>query len=316
MTDLTIIEPGRALAAPALHISPADAVRLWLAGYRSANTRRAYAIEIGAFARFVGRDVEEAVGYLLGLSDHQAHTLVDAYRARKLQGGCSGATCNRSMATLNSFVRSARRHGLTELRLEAQSVKAERYRNTRGPGTGGVQKMLAAARRHYNPRKVSRDVAMLRLLFGLGLRRAELVACDLADFDAGAATLSIVGKGESSHRSLSVPPAAVAAVLAWIEHRGVHPGALFTPLDRPRQRLTGNGAYHLIRDLGRQVGIQTRPHGIRHAAITAVLDATNGDMRKAQAFGRHASASTTVAYDDNRQDLSGSAARILDGLVE
>ena len=119
-----------------------------------------------------------------------------------------------------------------------------------------------------------------------------------------------------SPETIQYLPAVVAAVLAWIEHRGAHPGALFNPLDRPRQRLTGNGVYHLVRDLGRQVGIQTRPHGIRHAAITAVLDATNGDMRKAQAFGRHASASTTVTYDDNRQDLSGSAARILDALVE
>lgn len=313
MTDITIIEPGHAIAAPAARISPEDAVRLWLAGYRSPDTRRAYAREIEAFATFAG---EGAAARLLALDDAQAHTLVDAYRATLLQRGQSGATINRSMAALNSFVRSARRHGLTVLRLEAQTVKEERYRDTRGPGTGGVQKMLRAAREHHDPRKATRDVAMMRLLFGLGLRRAELAACNLADFDAGSGTLAIIGKGESSKRTLSVPPATVAAVVAWIERRGAHPGPLFSSIDHPRERLTGGGIYYLVRDLGRQVGVTTRPHGIRHAAITAVLDATNGDMRKAQAFGRHASASTTVAYDDNRQDLSGSAARILDGLVE
>mgnify|MGYP000308221449 CR=1 FL=1 len=56
--------------------------------------------------------------------------------------------------------------------------------------------------------------------------------------------LAITGKGESSERTLSVPPAAVAAVLAWIECRGTHPGALFNPLDRPRQRLRVHVTQH------------------------------------------------------------------------
>lgn len=315
MTEI-IIAPSYDITHAAARISPEDAVRLWLAGYRSPNTRRAYRGEIEAFARFVGRPAGEAAAAILALDDSQAHTLVDAYRAHMLQKGMSGSSINRSMASLNSFVRSARRHGLTTLRLEAQSVKAERYRDTRGPGTGGVQKMLAVARAQYSPSKAARDVAILRLLFGLGLRRAELVACNLADLDRGGAVLSIIGKGESSKRGLSVPPAAMAALYEWIRHRGEHQGPLFCPVDRPRQRLTGSGVYYLVRDMGAQIGIKTRPHGVRHAAITAVLDATNGDMRKAQAFGRHASASTTVTYDDNRQDLSGSAARILDALVE
>lgn len=316
MTAIISIQPNHGALATPTRISSEDAVRLWLAGYRSPNTRKAYAREMNQFTAFIGGGAATAVDYVLGLDDHQAHTLVDAYRASMLQNGQSGATINRSMAALNSFIRSARRHGLTKLRLEAQSVKAERYRDTKGPGTGGVQKMLAVARAQRDPKKAARDVAILRLLFGLGLRRAELVACNLADLDIGGSTLAIIGKGEASKRSLSVPPAALAAVAEWIKHRGNHPGPLFSSIDRPSHRLTGAGVYYLIREMGTQVGIRTRPHGVRHAAITAVLDATNGDMRKAQAFGRHASASTTVTYDDNRQDLSGSAARILDALVE
>lgn len=309
MTEIVEARSSEVGTSRALH--PDDLVDLWLAGFASPATRLAYRREVDAFVAFT----RQPLAWFLALGDHQAHTIVDAYRARKIQSGQSPATINRSMAALNSLIRSTRRHGATELRLEARGVKAGKYRDTRGPGTDGVQKLLAAAKRQGHAWKAARDVAILRTLFALGLRRSELTECDLADLDVGLGTLSIKGKGEVERRTLSVPPAAVAALAAWVLHRGAHPGPLFLSVDTKR-RMTGNGLYALIGDLGRRAGITARPHGIRHAAITAVLDATNGDMRKAQAFGRHASASTTVAYDDNRQDLSGSASRLLDALVE
>jgi integrase/recombinase XerC len=72
----------------------------------------------------------------------------------------------------------------------------------------------------------------------------------------------------------------------------------------------------MIRRLSDRAGFKARPHGIRHAAVTAVLDATGGDVRKAQAFARHKSAATTMVYDDNRADLGGQASKILGALVE
>lgn len=306
-----LVEPQRHDVARAEAARLEDLVDLWLANFASPHTRAAYRSEVDAFLAFS----RQPLAWFLALTDSQAHTLVDAYRAAKMQAGLSPSTINRSMAALNSLVRSARRHGATALRLEARGVKSAKYRDTRGPGTDGVQRLIAAARAQRHTWKAARDVALLRTLFALGLRRAEITECDLSDLDTGSATLSIKGKGETERRMLSVPPAAMSALLGWIVLRGTADGPLFLGVDS-RGRMTGNGVYYLIRDLGRRAGITARPHGIRHAAITAVLDATNGDMRKAQAFGRHASASTTVAYDDNRQDLGGSASRLLDALVE
>lgn len=311
MTTIDVTDPNERSLALGGTARLEDLVDLWLANFASPHTRAAYRGEVDAFLAFT----RQPLAWFLALTDTQAHTLVDAYRAAKMQAGLSPSTINRSMAALNSLVRSARRHGATALRLEARGVKSAKYRDTRGPGTDGVQKMLAAAKRQGHAWKAARDVAILRTLFALGLRRAEITECDLCDLDAGAGTLSIRGKGETERRVLSVPPAAVAALAAWILHRGQSPGPLFLSVDTKR-RMTGSGLYALIGDLGRRAGITARPHGIRHSAITAVLDATNGDMRKAQAFGRHASASTTVAYDDNRQDLSGAASRLLDALME
>ena len=50
------------------------------------------------------------------------------------------------------------------------------------------------------------------------------------------------------------------------------------------------------------------PHRIRHSAITAALDATDGDVRKVQILSRHRNLNTLMIYDDNQgrdqQDLT------------
>jgi Phage integrase, N-terminal SAM-like domain len=88
------------------------AVELWLSGFSSENTRRAYAGEILSFAAFAEREeVAEAVAHFLVLEDGQAHAVVDAWRPKKLESGLSPSSINRSMSALNSLVASARRHG-------------------------------------------------------------------------------------------------------------------------------------------------------------------------------------------------------------
>ena len=57
------------------------------------------------------------------------------------------------------------------------------------------------------------------------------------------------------------------------------------------------------------------PHKIRHSAITAVLDASNGNVRLAQRFSRHKSLEVLIKYDDNRQQLQKEAISLIAGLV-
>jgi integrase/recombinase XerC len=68
----------------------------------------------------------------------------------------------------------------------------------------------------------------------------------------------------------------------------------------------------MVSKLGGAVGLVTRPHGLRHAAITAALDKTNGNTRMVQRFSRHKKLETLGLYDDNRQDLGGEVARLVD----
>jgi len=70
-----------------------------------------------------------------------------------------------------------------------------------------------------------------------------------------------------------------------------------------------------VRRLGAAAGVRARPHGLRHAAITAALDATGGDVRAVQKFSRHRDVRVLQRYDDNRRDLAGGVARrVAEGL--
>ena len=279
-----------ALNSTPIAIAPAkvrDALDLWLSTFPSENTRRAYAREITAFVTFAGYDdpTSEVAAFLI-LEDGPAHAVADRWKAEKLSRGLSPASINRSMAALNSLVAYARRVGLTKLRLEAQGVRSQAYRDARGPGVPAVQKMIAQARGQDNPRKAARDEAILRLACTLGLRRAEIAALDIGHVDLKGRAISIMGKGKQERIKLTVPPHAKEALALWLELRGCdNPAApLFVSLtsNQLEGRISGTGIYLLIRDqLGDRAGVSAKPHGLRHTAITVALDAFNGDVRKA-----------------------------------
>lgn len=295
------------------------AICLWLASYRSENTRRAYRREIEAFADYLQHDdLVAAVGGFLALDDGPAHALADAWRTDKLSRDLSPATINRSMAALNSLVASARRHGFTRLRLEAKGEKSRAYRDTRGPGVQGVQKMLDYARKQ-KPAKAARDEAILRLAFGLGLRRGEIAELNIEHVDLEGEQLSIIGKGRAERELLTLPAEARKAIERWLEFRedAMSSEPLFIGLasNMPSKRISGSGVYHLVTTLGRRVDVKARPHGLRHTAVTEALNVFGGDYRKVRAFSRHSSLDIVRTYDDNRADHGGQVAAALSAIV-
>jgi integrase/recombinase XerC len=82
-------------------------------------------------------------------------------------------------------------------------------------------------------------------------------------------------------------------------------------------RLTGDGIYHIVRDLGARVGVPTlTPHKLRHTAITIALDLTDGNVRAVRDLSRHARLETLQRYDDNRRNFQGSVSEKLSNLFD
>jgi integrase len=59
---------------------------------------------------------------------------------------------------------------------------------------------------------------------------------------------------------------------------------------------------------------QMSPHRIRHSAITAALDATDGNVPKVQKLSRHKNMNTLMIYDDNRGRDQQDVTEMLDGM--
>jgi integrase/recombinase XerC len=292
----------------------------FLAG-RSPNTLNAYRQDLAAFAAFQGDGSQgEALEALIGLRAGDGNSRLLAWRAAMLEAALAPATINRRLSAVRSALRFARTIGATTWVPEIKGLKAQTYRDTRGPGLDGTRALLRAAA-EKSPAKAARDTAVIRLMFDLGLRRGEVVGLDVDDVDHPGRRLWVLGKGRTQKEARTLPAPTLEAIDCWLAVRNRvaidDEAALFVndSHKRPGTRITGNGACRVIRSLGNTAGVQAHRHGLRHASITAALDTSNGDVRAAQAHARHASPQTTMRYDDNRQDLAGRVAASLAAIL-
>lgn len=296
----------------------------FLAG-RNANTRRAYAQTAGDFAGFLSRragrqvDEPEAVRALLSHGSGAANLLALDYRADLLERVSSGTVALR-LSNLRALVKLARTTGMVEWTLEVASVKVRRWRDTEGPGLDVVRLLAVHVRGGANAARSARDRALLALLYGQGLRRAEAVSLDVAHMDLAGGRISVLGKGHTDREWVRLSPAVAEALAAWLAVRpGVAVGPLLLGWDGVRGRVGGrlsaHGVYRLTTRWGlAAAGVKVRPHGLRHTAATALLDAGTAHAEVA-GFMRHADLSTLAHYDDNRKRRGNAAAARLAELV-
>jgi len=291
-----------------------------LADATKPTTRRGRISDIRDLARSMNfTEPAAAVVALLGDGSGQCNAWVTRYKAEMLQRRQAPATINRKLSTLGRLVKLARRMGVIDWLIEVESVKGQSYRDTRGPGRSGWLRMEAAARKvSARTDQGRRDYAILRLLYDLGLRRAEVVELDVSHWDPETARLSIMGKGRGDRELLDVVGAPTCAALeAWLEVRGREPGPLFIRCDHAADevaRLSGNAIYELVKSIGRAAGIKGKlptPHGIRHQSITHFAELSAGDVFATQAHARHRSATTTQVYIDNLEDKASKVRKIL-----
>lgn len=178
--------------------------------------------------------------------------------------------------------------------------------------------LLADCRRTaaQNAPRALRDAAMIALLYATGLRRAEVVALALADYDAETGGLRVRrGKGHAD-RALYVANRPKALLDAWLAQRGQDPGAIFRPVTRggriqPRA-LTDQAVYNMLRERARRAGLpHMTPHDLRRTFVGDALD-LGIDLATVADIAGHASADTTRRYDRRDDRARAAAARKID----
>ncbi len=234
--------------------------------------------------------------------------------------GFAPSTANRHLAALRGVLKECWRLAYVSAEDYQRAADLAPIRGTRLPrGRALPARELRAlfASASFDPRKLvqaARDVALFAILYGSGLRRAEAIALDLADFDQQAATLRVRGKG-NRERLAHLGDDSVTALEAWLQVRGMAAGPLFLPINRADRlvwrRLSGQGVLHIGRQRQRAAGIaRFSPHDLRRTFISDLLDA-GADLSTVQQLAGHAQIQTTARYDRRGEAAKKRAAGLL-----
>ena len=155
------------------------------------------------------------------------------------------------------------------------------------------------------PWLAARDHCMVELLYGSGLRSAELLGLDVQAHpqaqgwvDASAGEAHVLGKG-SKWRQVPVGTHALKALAAWLAVRGdlAAPGETALFVGRTGTRLTAAQLRNRLKQLTVRAGLPTHvhPHMLRHSFASHLLQSSS-DLRGVQELLGHAHITTTQVY--------------------
>ncbi|NEQ77827.1 MAG: tyrosine-type recombinase/integrase [Okeania sp. SIO2C9] len=161
-----------------------------------------------------------------------------------------------------------------------------------------------------------RDTAIIAILRGTGLRRAEVVNLDLEDFDPTTGKVQVrLGKG-GKDRMVYLPESAIALVENWLKVRGEMPGPLLCPVNKggnlQMRRMCPDAVLKILKKRALQAGVEEfSPHDFRRTFCSDLLDA-NVDIVTVQKLAGHASPVTTAKYDRRGEETKKRAVQNLE----
>ena len=145
---------------------------------------------------------------------------------------------------------------------------------------------------------VTRDRAILELLYSSGLRLSELTGLNLGDVDVADATVRVTGKG-NKERILPVGRLALQALRSWFKIRSsVADAAEHAVFVSSRgRRISTRSVQARVEYWAKRQGIDMRvyPHLLRHSFATHLLESSH-DLRGVQELLGHANIATTQVY--------------------
>lgn len=261
------------------------------------NTVEAYERDLRQFLTFMTAYVGGPAG-LKDISNLKPSDL-RGFLAERRRNGAGARTLGRGLAGIRSFIRFLEKKGLASSAGVA-AIRAPKQPKTL-PKPINVSKALqltnTATQMREEPWIAARDVAVISLLYGCGLRIGEALSITPALIEESGNTITITGKGNKA-RLIPLLPVVRAAINEYIKlcpyyleaqeslFRGAKGGQLRAEIiQRQMRKLRGV--------LG--LADTATPHALRHSFATHLLG-NGGDLRTIQELLGHASLSTTQIY--------------------
>ncbi len=276
----------------------------------SAHTLRAYERELNNFAAFVC----ERFGAERGVRQIE-HTDIRAYLGSLFDRGLAKASAARALAAIRSWFRWLARTGKVEQNPASLVATPRLPRHL--PRVPSIEQMNRVVDNVGDDAASwpARDKAILELLYGCGMRNAELTALDVHDIHWAQEAILVHGKGQKQ-RLVPLGDAAAQALRLYLAERSARLSAdgkaiaasrtpaLFLNLHLRGLDKAGGEARLTTRSVGRIVkriailrGLPSdvHPHTLRHAFGTHLLE-EGADLRAIQELLGHERLSTTQRY--------------------
>jgi integrase/recombinase XerC len=266
----------------------------------SAHTQSAYRSDLAQFEEFLAAGRKAGGFDPFSVSQDQ----IRAFLGGLVRHGMNKRSVSRKLASLRAFFAFlARHHGLT-LNPTAGVLSPK-------PGKPLPRFLpeseieLALGRVETDTPAGLRDLAILELFYGTGIRLSELVGLDVKDVDWAAQTVRVQGKG-GKERVMPVGRSASGAVRRYLSSRNrFSPDPVCRALFlNPRgKRLTARGVQDIVRKRLQAGSERERlsPHMLRHSFATHLLD-RGADLQSVKELLGHASLSTTQTYTHLTRD--------------
>lgn len=275
----------------------------------SAHTLRAYRRELMNFAEHMG-----ARHASVGRVDQIDHLHIRTYLGAQLERGLSKASTARALAAIRSWFKWLARTG--HVQQNVASLVATPKLPKHLPRVPSIEQMNRVVDSVDDDAASwpARDRAILELLYGCGVRNAELTGLNLGDIHWGNDAILVRGKGQKQ-RLVPLGDVAAQTLRAYLAERSARLAAKFggkavdTPalflslhlrgVGRPggEGRLTTRSVGRIVKRVAilRGLSADVHPHTLRHAFGTHLLE-EGADLRAIQELLGHERLSTTQRY--------------------
>jgi integrase/recombinase XerC len=263
----------------------------------SPHTVAAYRADLDLFMSYLGEsgiaELEQADG------QHLRYWVM-----ARMEAGESARTVNRRLSAVRGFFRFARQVGaVNEAPTDLIDAPKTSKRLPEFVEEGRMAKVFASGASSDDP-KQELELLVLELLYGTGMRLAELIALKVGDFDGRSGTLRLLGK-RNKERIVPIHPSLADRLRTHIAQRPSPAAAMDSPmLLQPNGKpLSRSGVQRLVRHRLEQVTTQQKrsPHVLRHTFATHMLD-HGADLNAVKEILGHAGLAATQVYTHNTAD--------------
>jgi site-specific recombinase XerD len=271
----------------------------------SPHTRRAYSHDVREFVLWCERGACAAPSSL-------DHRVLRRYLAYLNTRGFARPTIARKAASIRAFSRYLRRTGFAASDAGRHlHTPSGTHRLPRVPRAADTNELLdnaierAATADGHTLAVALRDLAVLELLYGTGIRVSECCGLNLGDVDLRKRSVTVLGKGSKVRRVPLGEPAAGALddylrrARSTFLREGSPGQAVF--LNRRGNRMSPRDARRVLDQFPMGDGQALHPHALRHAFATHLLEG-GADLRAVQELLGHADLSTTQVYTQVTRD--------------